>query len=1269
MKAANPNQGLLEVCSGVCAAGWHGTKGGIVALDQSEACVKCEIGRWSISVGVEVCNTTCAVGTYGAVRGATSALVGCGERCAAGRFGEMRGGTGTIDGCSGECAKGKWSGVVGASTAAVCVPCAAGKWSNRYALSSAGSCYDCGAGRFASATGAIAAFECNGICPTGRYSSTSGLTSAEECSACPADFVAAAGQTTCFACEDGYVPNPTATSLASPGAARCVACTSGRYERKEANHTCDKCPRGRIAPALSTQCFACAVGTYPNPATLGECKRCPASRYHASPSDRGCVQCPSSAGVQCIDSALQIASGYWLAPILALSINDSRLLRVIEVSRDANGNPLATASPVDFDNPSYVLGDKIDSDTALYRCATDGACVEPPIGAQYVKCDASSGHTGVLCGGCATDGAGAGWVRNGGGFLCSECPLFGFSLFVIIAAIVFLSLFSLYWCMSPSRPYNSRTRPELAVNPNDHSRAAFKLLMSHSQLLHALASYTARTRVPIIGVSWWAQIMSGALTTGVAIKCVFGSQFAAPFVLTLSAPLVCTAIVAFMLLIPISFLESRKRKSRKVETFGTEAPGFRARWLVSVGRAGGKRDRFIAVAMPCWPHVALSAVEQREWRVVKEMERVTHFSPIAKLVSLVMFISWALYPSIVQVTFASMRCTDPIDGSQYMVADLTEKCYTPSHITMIIASVASCIVYIIGMPLGAATIVLFLRKFARSGERRVVDALGFITAGNVEHRGVVLIAWEVGAMVLRLAIVAVGEMDPHLPRPDVFADGAVPQSLAAIVILAIALAIQARVRPHAQRWIGSMYETSFIVLISTEALALAAHTMRTSGAAGADALAIVAATALSLLNAAMLILLIVVVAIAKVRKRRAGWRPADSDEHTIASEKKGKRGGKLGALKALIDRAVRALEPYVTERWDEGTFVPAHDLELVWTYTAEKMARFEAADAKKVLIKAKQEASAAKRAGKKIAKPRSIDVSNAHEVKREVVVAAPAGLHPAWLDQTSGEVAPIALTRRLDLSRVPPMEGYALGFVDTVGSIVDLQWRRQHGGIEPAWRSEKTGAIIRCREVNDCFRPRVEWRNIAARTAADTNPLAPSRVLAHLDRVNFDGIVVGGDDSSALGSIELTAAATKRSGGAATNRRASTGGLTQPSSGAAAAERRASSAAPTAAQRGAAERARRLSVAMGVPLAPGEAAAAEPPAAPTTSHTGASKGERRVADDGALYTREEFIAHYSGVVEWDAAGSKQRAMAERRKERAGERRKSGVTVVGPRAAV
>ena len=112
-----------------------------------------------------------------------------------------------------------------------------------------------------------------------------------------------------------------------------------------------------------------------------------------------------------------------------------------------------------------------------------------------------------------------------------------------------------------------------------------------------------------------------------------------------------------------------------------------------------------------------------------------------------------------------------------------------------------------------------------------------------------------------------------------------------------------------------------------------------------------------------------------------------SDEHTIASEKKGKRGGKLGALKALIDRAVRALEPYVTERWDEGTFVPAHDLELVWTYTAEKMARFEAADAKKVLIKAKQEASAAKRAGKKIAKPRSIDVSNAHEVKREVVVA------------------------------------------------------------------------------------------------------------------------------------------------------------------------------------------------------------------------------------------------------------------------------------------
>jgi hypothetical protein len=62
--------------------------------------------------------------------------------------------------------------------------------------------------------------------------------------------------------------------------------------------------------------------------------------------------------------------------------------------------------------------------------------------------------------------------------------------------------------------------------------------------------------------------------------------------------------------------------------------------------------------------------------------------------------------------------------------------------------------------------------------------------------------------------------------------------------------------------------------------------------------------------------------------------------------------------------------------------------------------------------------------------------------------------------------------------------------------------------------------------------------------------------------------------------------------------------------------------------------------------------------------------ERRIdVEDGEAYTREEFLAHSSGVVEWDAAGSKQRAMAERRKERAGERRKSGVTVVGPRAAV
>ena len=366
---------------------------------------------------------------------------------------------------------------------------------------------------------------------------------------------------------------------------------------------------------------------------------------------------------------------------------------------------------------SYERGEMIDADTNLYRCATAGACLPAARGAQRVSCDASQGHSGVLCGACAAAANAAGWVRNGGGFLCAECPRWGFAVVVVLVATLLICALAVYWCMTPSRPYNSKTRPELARNPDDHSRTAVKLLMTHSQMLHALAAFTARTRVPVLGVGWWVQMMSAGITTSVSVKCAFGSQFVAPFLLTLAAPIAIPLIVA-LVLVPVSYAESRKRKQRKAtRALGEVAPEFRARWLVSVGRAAGKRDRCIAIIAPCWPHVRLTAEEKREWRIVKEMERTVRYSPLAKLLALTLFAAWALYPSLVQVTFAALRCTEPIDGDRYMIADLTARCHTPLHILMIIASSASIAIYVLGIPVGIAALVYALRKHVRRSVR------------------------------------------------------------------------------------------------------------------------------------------------------------------------------------------------------------------------------------------------------------------------------------------------------------------------------------------------------------------------------------------------------------------------------------------------------------------------------------------------------------------------------------------------------------------------
>ena len=452
-----------------------------------------------------------------------------------------------------------------------------------------------------------------------------------------------------------------------------------------------------------------------------------------------------------------------------------------------------------------------------------------------------------------------------------------------------------------------------------------------------------------------------------------------------------------------------------------------------------------------------------------------------------------------------------------------------------------------------------------------------------------------------------------LPRPHVYVDGALPQSLCAIVLFALMLALQMHVRPYAQRWVAAMYDASALVLIATAALALAAHSARVSGMPGGDVLAVLAAVALAVPNAVLLIVLIAATLVSKVRKRRPGWRDASSAEHRLGRGEggRGARGGSADArakLRTLFARVVHFVEPYVSERWAKGTFVPESDLELVWTYTGEKLKKVAAGEKRKRDVAAITAAEARAATGQKpkLIKPsaeRAGETTAAMNASRTAVVPAPAGLRPVWLDPACDAVAYDQM-QTLDLLRVPPPKGCVLAFVDSVGERVDLEWRRRHAGVEPAWRSRggesgREGVVIDTADIPDRYRPRIEWRNDAARTFADVAPESASRVADHIAGQNFDadtiGVRVGLHALNPLAAARMNQRPEPQGGGSEhgmlnPHRRASLQDhahhhrFSNDASHDAAQQRRASAASMTTAQRAAAARARRISMTMGVPI-------------------------------------------------------------------------------------
>ena len=390
-----------------------------------------------------------------------------------------------------------------------------------------------------------------------------------------------------------------------------------------------------------------------------------------------------------------------------------------------------------------------------------------------------------------------------------------------------------------------------------------------------------------------------------AIKCVMRSQSFGPFLMNMSSPFLI-AIVVFLALLPMTIfrrlheqsqvkrdeLMARRREKAALEDVAPTPP----RWepVVDVGGLCCAIPRKLSLSTPCCrkpageeyvqmalrkargqpllaptnrallpidmflgagvPHAMLLALpccrvktteaEKAEWRARKAVrkQRVT-FKRMRRFVSVMVLFMYSLYPTLVASTASIFNCSDPIEGKQYLLADLTVTCFEGNHLAFLGMAVVSVVVYCIGTPLIFAVMMSFelcvchrpkckegkyscWRRFCLSctcncklrsstpwGYRiaSVRERFGLLVAGYDTERGAFVMAWEPLVVMLRkLFITLAGSLprDPYI------------QITIALVILIGSMVMQALVQPYESKLLNILDVISLFVLVITQCLSI-----------------------------------------------------------------------------------------------------------------------------------------------------------------------------------------------------------------------------------------------------------------------------------------------------------------------------------------------------------------------------------------------------------------------------------------------------------------
>ena len=308
-----------------------------------------------------------------------------------------------------------------------------------------------------------------------------------------------------------------------------------------------------------------------------------------------------------------------------------------------------------------------------------------------MECAASKGYGGVICGECDRDNVNGHGFFTRSGRVCAQCwaDWENWLAFLAIGLVLLLGvgyLVAVHSFAAAPGEYGATVQKigfsHLQVRMRSEGRtvtcAPFTPLtlprcpplpLFTFQMLGVLGIFKAKgTAIFNEAASRPAEVVGGSVTSMLPIKCALQSQIYGPFLLTMALPFLLLSL-AGLLLIPKYLGEKAMQKKR----VGQVAPRFKVRCNLPrcIGCCRAMRK-------------PMTAADIEEWR--------SPFAPTQRLAGVAVFLIFSLYPSLVAAIASIFNCTAPIDGVQYLVADLTVVCYEEWHIAFVIFAIIGAVV-------------------------------------------------------------------------------------------------------------------------------------------------------------------------------------------------------------------------------------------------------------------------------------------------------------------------------------------------------------------------------------------------------------------------------------------------------------------------------------------------------------------------------------------------------------------------------------------------